>query len=457
MSHERLTRHEISWLLAQEARGAAKALRNELQPQRLDSRPTGAPVETTLDALDDTIDMLAQLNSGTRGKGRRGRIDLAALLYEVAPAARLSIEPGAGTEVFGEEGELRRMLNLLVTQANATAGSVPSAETVVTICRQGDFVRISVELGPDTSAAGELERRWLSRMAMRHGGRVELEGGTQSIYLQADGAADQREVTELRKELEQAQQLGEAYARELASVLASGDVRTEPPPPPAARDSERFEGVRSTAAALHRLLKGWVDGLRHDLAALALPSEVTQLLAQRAQNTQELLAELQAVSECPIDEPQSSLDLVPLVRDALSRVEARAERDGVECCAELPNSLPVIGQRRLLELLLDCALGHAIAATQKGGSVVVSCVSTELGPVVTVADGGPVVPESLRGGVASHRVDPTQLGRPAGLSLVVVDAAARALGGTLELREGTAGRQELWIALKGRRSVPARA
>jgi two-component system OmpR family sensor kinase len=457
VSNDRLTRHEITWLLAQEARGAAKALRNELHAPRLEPRPSGVPVETTLDALDDTIDMLAQLNSGSRGKGRRGRIDLAALLYEVAPAARLSIEPGAGTEVFGDENELRRMLNLLVTQASATAGSGPSAETVVTIRRQGDLVRISVELGPDTSATGELERRWLSRMALRHGGRVELEGGTQSIYLQADGASDQREVTELRKELEQAQQLGEAYARELAAVLASGDVRTEPPPAPAADELERFEGVQSAAAALHRMLRGWVDGLRSDIATLSLPNDATQALSLRAQSAQELLGELQALSECPVDEPKQSLDLVPLLREALARVEARAEREGVECSGSFPETLLVTGKRRLLELLLDSALGHAIAATQKGGSVVVTCFGSELGPIVTVADGGPVVPESLRGDVAHHRVDPTALGRPAGISLVAADAAARALGATVELREGAEGRQELWIALKSRRSIPARA
>jgi two-component system OmpR family sensor kinase len=457
VSNDRLTRHEITWLLAQEARGAAKALRSELHVPRIDVRPTGAPVETTLDALDDTIDMLSQLNSGARGKGRRGRIDLAALLYEVAPAARLSIEPGAGTEVFGEESELRRMLNLLVTQASASAGAGSTAETVVTIRRQGDLVRISVELGPDTSATGELERRWLSRMALRHGGRVELEGGTQSIYVQADGASDQREVNELRKELEQAQQLGEAYARELATVLATGDVRTEPPPMPAADEHERFEGVRSAAAAFHRVLKGWVEGLRNDLAALPASNEAVQALTLRTQSAQELLSELQTLGECPLDEPKQSIDLVPILKEALARVEARAEREGVECSSSLPSSLMVTGQKRLLELLLDSALGHAVAATQKGGSVVVSCFGSELGPVVTVADGGPVVPESLRGEVARHRVDPTTLGRPAGISLVAADATARALGATLELREGVEGRQELWIALKSRRSIPVRA
>ena len=134
MSNDRLTRHEISWLLAQEARGAAKALRNELGTPGAggEAKPPGAPAMTTLDALDDAIDMLSQLNTGARGKGRRGRIDLAALLYEVAPNARISIEPGAGTEVFGDEADLRRMLNLLVSQASSSTGAIPSAETEVT-------------------------------------------------------------------------------------------------------------------------------------------------------------------------------------------------------------------------------------------------------------------------------------------------------------------------------------
>src|SRR6185295_1917408 len=91
---ERLTRHEISWLLAQEARGAAKTLRTEVQELRQpgETRPTPPPVQTTLDALDDTIEMLSALNAERRGRGRRGRIDLASLLYEVAPSARIGIE-----------------------------------------------------------------------------------------------------------------------------------------------------------------------------------------------------------------------------------------------------------------------------------------------------------------------------------------------------------------------------
>jgi two-component system, OmpR family, sensor kinase len=75
VSQERLTRHEISWLLAQEARGAARALREGVSQlrqgpgaePRIIQAPADAPaVETTLDALDDAITMLSDLNTGAR-------------------------------------------------------------------------------------------------------------------------------------------------------------------------------------------------------------------------------------------------------------------------------------------------------------------------------------------------------------------------------------------------------
>ena len=341
MPQERLTRHEISWLLAQEARGAAKALRTEVQELRApgEARPTPPPVQTTLDALDDTIEMLSALNSERRGRGRRGRIDLAALLCEIAPSARIAIEPGSGTEVFGDEAELRRMLHLLVGQPS---GNLPTrAEAEITIRRQGDFVRISTNLGPDTTALGELEHRWLSRMALRHGGSIELEGGTQSILLQADGASDQREVTELRKELAEAQQLGEAYARELASVLVSGDIRTESPPAPG-REPGRFEGVRSACAAMRRLLRG-------------VPA------------AQELVAELTAVADVSAGEAATELDLGAILAQAARGFDGRAARAGVELKAHTMGSVGVKKPKGLVELLVKSLLSQAIAATPRGG------------------------------------------------------------------------------------------
>jgi two-component system, OmpR family, sensor kinase len=459
VSQERLTRHEISWLLAQEARGAARALREgvsqlrqgpTIEPRIVTTPTDGPAVETTLDALDDAITMLSDLNTGARGaaKARRGRIDLAALLMDLSPNTRLAIEPGAGTEVFGDEQDLRRMLNLLVTQAGSTQGG--AAE--VKIRRQAEWVKISVELGPDAGAQ-ELERRWLSRMATRHGGWVELEGGTQSIFLPADGASDQREVVELRKELEQAQQLGEAYARELATVLAAGEIRTEPPPPlPQRSGSQRFETLQSAALGLQRTLKGLVEGLRADAALasseLGESSTLAQNLFKRAAIAAEVSFDLALASDCPFDEPKSDLSVTDLVKTAVSDAEPRASRHGVSLVIKGPEVLRLSSRPKLLLTLLRALLHHAISATPREGEVTLSAYAVETGVLISVQDGGPSVTEAHREAVLRNRLDPSALGRPSGVALMIAEAAAESLGGSLELRDGPEGEAEVWTLLE---------
>src|SRR5580692_12969738 len=137
-------------------------------PDAADAQPG---VDATLDALDDAMRMLANIHkTPSSARGRRGRIDLASLLWEVAPEARVSIEPGGGTEISGDEGELRRMMSLLVGHGSGSGSAV-------TVKREGDYVRVGVVLGPDRSATDDKERAWLSRMAIRYGGRHDLEGG----------------------------------------------------------------------------------------------------------------------------------------------------------------------------------------------------------------------------------------------------------------------------------------
>jgi two-component system OmpR family sensor kinase len=460
VSQERLTRHEISWLLAQEARGAARALREGVTQlrqtpgaePRITTMPSEAPpppaVETTLDALDDAISMLSDLNTGTRGasKARRGRIDLAALLMDLSPNTRLAIEPGAGTEVFGDEQDLRRMLNMLVTQAGSTQGAAE-----VKIRRQAEWVKISVELGPEAGAQ-ELERRWLSRMATRHGGWIELEGGTQSIFFPADGASDQREVVELRKELEQAQQLGETYARELASVLTAGDIRTEPPPPVAARfGSQRFETLQSAALAMQRTLKGLVEGLRADAALatseLGEASALTQNLQRRAAVAAEMSLDLALAADCPFDEAKSDVSVADLVQTAVSEAEPRALRHGVAIDVKGPATLRCQSRPKTLLSLIRALLHHAISATARDGVITLSAYAVETGILLSAQDGGPSVTEAHRADVLRNRVDPSAFGRPSGVALLIAEAAAESLGGTLELRDGPDGRAEVWTLL----------
>jgi hypothetical protein len=448
VSNERLTRQELSWLLAQEARGAAKALRDGVTQLKapaieIDSVPD---VATNLDALDDAIERLTQLQSGSQGKARRGRIDLAALLYEVAPNARIAIEPGAGTEVFGEEGELRRMLHVLVSQTNTDPTSAAASSPAITIRRQDEWVKITVELGPDSSATAELERRWLSRMAVRHGGRLELEGGTESVLLPADGASDQREVVELRKELEQAQQLGEAYARELATMLAQGDAPPSEFPPPLSEGGERFEALLSGTAALARPLRSLLEGIKTDCAELGQSlgenHPLSQALSRRVTAGMELLAEMERVAQCPRNEPDRELDLAELVREAVSASDTRAARHGVTLALEgggepIPLHKPKSGMVLLLRALVD----HAISATPRDSRVVVRLDGARL----TVEDGGPVVPLASRRHVSRRLVDPAALGRPGGPALLVADAAAAAFGVELGLGETENGRSAVIV------------
>ena len=464
MSKDRLTRHELSWLLAQEARGAAHALREGVTQlkQPLPTQPgpeirilTGSlpPVETNLDALEDAINMLSALNSGNRGKQRRGRIDLAALLYEVAPNARIAIEPGAGTEVVGEEADMRRMFHMLVNQDSSPNGQ--SGPSEVEIRRQGEWVKIAVQLGPDTAAAGDVERRWLSRMATRYGGRVELEGGTQSIFLPAEGASGQREVVELRKELEEAQQLGEAYARELAAVVTAGDLRSDiPPTAPPESGVDRLELLQNTASALQRVLRHWLEGLRSDVAELTSQlgeqAPLTQRFSRRLAPFAELLGDLALLAECDLREPVRRLDVSEVTHKALQSVESRAARHGVTLRGQLPESALFDTRASELRVLLRALLHHAIAATPRGGEVQISAVPTEMGMLLSVEDGGPVVPEASRTAVIQHRVDPASFGRPTGLSLLVADVIAGALGGGAGMREGSGGRSEIWVVLRSR-------
>ncbi len=168
----------------------------------------GLGVEASLAALDDVMQMLSSLHAKpAAGRGRRGRIDVASLIWEVAPEARVAIEPGSGTEVFCDEGEIRRMLHVLLGHGSGLGSSV-------TIKRDGDEVRVAVALGPDSSATAETERAWLSRMAVRYGGRYELEvGASESLTLPAGDAAARDERDALRKELDEARKQGGSRAR----------------------------------------------------------------------------------------------------------------------------------------------------------------------------------------------------------------------------------------------------
>jgi two-component system OmpR family sensor kinase len=448
VTEARLTRAELAWLLAQEAHGAARALREEVS--QLSPPSSAAPVDIRgpavsgrLAALDDAISALTELEHPTRQSGRT-RIDVASLIGSIAPQARMALEPGTGTEVFVDESELRRMLHVLLCPTSGGVDTVQSTAVDLEVRGEGDLVRVSVPLGPDRSATAELERRWLSRMALRHGGKLELSGSELVLSLPVGGSSAQQEVHALRRELEQAQQLGEAYARELAEVFATtlAPPRRAPAPSPTEANAP-LEALCSVGSAIARRLLPALDSIHTDLEALrhelGAASALPRSLARHTSSVRELVAELARVSVCPLDEPAKPLDIEDLCKRVAAEAEGRAARHGVQLEVAAAGAGSLITAPGALSLLLRSLIDHAIAATPRDAAVRLAAGPCDGGVVLRCQDGGPAVPAHLRDDLLHHRVDPTSLGRPTGVALLIVAAAAAHLAAAVELADGDDG------------------
>jgi two-component system OmpR family sensor kinase len=466
VSKGRLTRQELGWLLTQEAQGAAERLRKGVTALTQAPPPPGVDasgVDATLSALDDTMKLLSSLHARpVNVRGRRGRIDLASLCWEVAPDANVSIEPGSGTEVFGDEAELRRMLHVML-------GHGSGGGSAVTIKRDGDEVLVGVMLGPDSSATAESERSWLARMAVRYGGRYELDGSMEVLALPAEGIEERDDLAKLRKELDEARKQGEAYARELAAVWVAGDDAMVPStyPPPATPALDRVGTMARFAGGVAASLRSVLSPFARELAELRGPTgprksapdleaavrgdfdERLEAIRRKLVAVQEIVAELAAVGESDPSEPSREIDLVEIVRAELRTLDARAHRTGVEITVRTVPDEPgarvvVHAAPRLTAILARELLAYAIAATPRGSGVVVTLVTsgagdqTGLGARMVLDDAGTILPASARRSLLALEVEPGTFGRPSSVALFVAAEMASGLGALLELGDAPA-------------------
>lgn len=449
MSKGRLTRHELSWLLTQEAQNAAERLRVGVQLLRTQAPPPAAGedpahgVETSLDALDDVTKMLSTLNqrttpqSGSMVAARRGRVDLAALLFEVAPDARVSIEPGSGTEVHGEEAELRRMLQVLVGHG--------SGENV-TVRREGDDVKVVVALGPDSSATVGTERAWLSRMIVRYGGRHDLEGGSEILTFPADGATERSESAALRKELDEARRQGEAYARELAAVFDRGEEvasHSTLPPAPGSPSGERLVAMTKICAGIASELRNTLDHAARELAGMRrheITEEQLDTVRRRVARTQEVVESLATVGEIRADELDTEVDLVELAQRTARCLASVAEREGVTISVRVsPDGARAHVRRgaKAMGVLVRELMAHAVEASPRGSKVQVSVFAGVGGgaPRLIFDDAGAALPASGRRAFLSLETHAGAYGRPSGLPIFLAAELAACQGATLELSD----------------------
>ncbi|MCL2724220.1 MAG: hypothetical protein FWD69_07255 [Polyangiaceae bacterium] len=396
--------------------------------------PDPSSVDASLNALDDVMRMLSSLNqhpSSAVAPPRRGRIDLAALLWEIAPGARVSIEPGSGTEIFGDESDLRRTLQVMIGHAGGEGSSA-------TVRRDGDDVRVSVALGPDSSPTAEMERAWLSRMAMRYGGHYELESGTEVLVFPAEGAVARSEREALRRELDEARKQSEIYARELAAVFERGEdaafLSSIPAPP---KTSSHLGTVTKICAGISAELRRAIDDVSRELAAHE--SDPLGAIRRSIQSLTEAVTSLERIGRLDADELAIEVDLASVVRAAVRDMAATAERARVNVAVHEDGdgrSYVRAGAKAMASLVRGL-VANAVASSRADSTIDVH-VDNGVARLV-VEDSGPPLPASARKNFLSLKSNAGAHGRPSALPVFMAAELAACLGATLELSDAPSG------------------
>jgi signal transduction histidine kinase len=133
---------------------------------------------------------------------------------------------------------------------------------------------------------------------------------------------------------------------------------------------------------------------------------------------------------------------VHLLADAAEIYEATAEARGQRLETDLPETLPLVGDRDLLLQAVANLLDNAIKFTPSGGTVLLSAAATPAGIEVTVADDGPgLSPEDrTHAGERFFRADKARATPGSGLGLSLVRAVAHLHGGEVVLEDAVPGR-----------------
>jgi sensor histidine kinase regulating citrate/malate metabolism len=92
-------------------------------------------------------------------------------------------------------------------------------------------------------------------------------------------------------------------------------------------------------------------------------------------------------------------------------------------------------------------LDHAIEATPRRGVVKLGIAESANDIALVVEDGGPVVPMSNVTALLDGRLDPSSVGRPTGIALLVAMTAAGRLGAILSFGESEGGAAQMTVRL----------
>ena len=215
-----------------------------------------------------------------------------------------------------------------------------------------------------------------------------------------------------------------------------------------ATDLERNERLRRNMVAdvAHELrtplsnLKGYLEAISDGVVE---PDEKTiRSLHEEASTLSRLVDDLQELSLADAGEIKlfkQSTDLIGLIKDTATAMEAKAKARGLVLSTNLPATLPTatVDAHRIKQVLSNL-LENAVAHTDKGGKVTVSARQREKEIQVSVADTGEGIPAKDLPLIFErfYRVDRSRTRKTggSGLGLTIAKRLVEAHGGTIDVQ-----------------------
>ena len=151
--------------------------------------------------------------------------------------------------------------------------------------------------------------------------------------------------------------------------------------------------------------------------------------------------------KCAVNTALDEVDIGSKSHAVLGQLISRADLLGVRIESLAEHGAIARTMSNVSELLLHALFTQAILATPAGQLVRICVRPNTDNLLVSIEDGGPIVPEGAFAALQTGVGVPQSLGRPAGLAWLIAGACAEKLGTRLELGTSKSLRSEVRVTL----------
>ncbi len=212
-----------------------------------------------------------------------------------------------------------------------------------------------------------------------------------------------------------------------------------------------MDGVRQVSNAIAHDLRTPITRARTRLEDAALhaetPDDLRAAIERATFDLDGVVAIFQAllrISEIEAGSRRASfaaVDAAPLLRDVLELYDVVAEEREVTLVLDIPDRLPLFGDRALVQQATANLVDNALKFTPPGSTVRIEGRTRPNGIEVTVSDQGPGIPAEDRDRAVErfYRGESARNTPGSGLGLTLVGAVAQLHGGSLRLEDAKPG------------------